>query len=81
MEPLKEKAKCKHGRQRSACKGCRGSSICQHGRHRSTCKECGGSSTASVSTGGNAINVRNVEAAASASKGGGNAVVARGVEG
>ena len=34
---------CPHGRQRSQCKECGGSSICEHGRQRSTCKECGGS--------------------------------------
>ena len=34
---------CKHGRARSKCKECGGSSICEHGRVRSQCKECGGS--------------------------------------
>jgi hypothetical protein len=42
MEPLKKRAKCQHGRERSRCKECGGASICQHGRHRSGCKECGG---------------------------------------
>ena len=36
-------AKCEHGRRRSQCKECGGSSICQHGRRRSGCKDCGGS--------------------------------------
>jgi hypothetical protein len=36
--------KCEHGRRRSLCKECGGSSICEHGRRRPICKECGGSS-------------------------------------
>ena len=36
--------KCPHGRQRSKCKECGGSSVCPHNRVRNTCKECGGSS-------------------------------------
>ena len=35
---------CEHGRVRSQCKDCGGSSICEHGRQRSRCKECGGGS-------------------------------------
>ena len=35
---------CPHGRKRSICKECGGSSICEHGRQRSRCKECGGGS-------------------------------------
>ena len=35
---------CEHGRRRSRCKECGGSSICEHGRVRSKCKECGGGS-------------------------------------
>jgi hypothetical protein len=35
---------CEHGRRKSQCKECGGSSICEHGRQKSTCKECGGSS-------------------------------------
>ena len=35
---------CPHGRHRSRCKECGGSSICEHGRRRSECKECGGGS-------------------------------------
>ena len=35
---------CPHGRQRSYCKECGGSSVCEHGRRRSICKECGGAS-------------------------------------
>ena len=34
---------CEHGRQRSRCRECGGSSFCEHGRRRSICKECGGS--------------------------------------
>ena len=34
---------CEHGRRRSQCKECGGSSFCEHGRQRSYCKECGGS--------------------------------------
>ena len=33
--------KCEHGRERSRCKECGGSSICEHGRRRGRCKECG----------------------------------------
>lgn len=39
-----ERNKCAHGRQRSRCRECGGSSICAHGRQRSRCRECGGSS-------------------------------------
>ena len=35
---------CTHGRHRSKCKECGGTSICEHGRVRNTCKECGGAS-------------------------------------
>jgi hypothetical protein len=35
---------CIHGRQKSKCKECGGSSLCTHGRRKSRCKECGGSS-------------------------------------
>jgi hypothetical protein len=35
---------CSHGRQRSYCKECGGSSLCEHGRQRKQCKECGGGS-------------------------------------
>jgi len=38
------KKKCEHGRQKSKCKECGGSSICKHSRQKSQCKECGGSS-------------------------------------
>jgi hypothetical protein len=34
---------CIHGRQKSKCKECGGSSICIHNRQKSRCKECGGS--------------------------------------
>ena len=40
----REKNKCEHNRQRSACKDCGGSSICEHNRRRSECKDCGGAS-------------------------------------
>ena len=36
--------KCPHGRQRSRCKECKGSSFCPHDRQRRHCKECKGSS-------------------------------------
>ena len=36
--------KCPHGKRKSRCKECGGSSICMHGKQKSTCKECGGSS-------------------------------------
>jgi len=39
----KKKNHCKHDRQKSTCKECRGSSICKHGKQKSRCKECGGS--------------------------------------
>ena len=35
---------CAHGRERSLCNDCGGSSLCGHGRRRSRCKECGESS-------------------------------------
>mmetsp|Transcript_7153 Transcript_7153/g.7397 ORF Transcript_7153/g.7397 Transcript_7153/m.7397 type:complete len:381 (+) Transcript_7153:153-1295(+) len=35
---------CEHGKRRSQCKDCGGSSICPHGKQKSKCKECGGSS-------------------------------------
>jgi hypothetical protein len=34
---------CEHGRIRSVCKECGGSSLCEHGRKRYFCKDCGGS--------------------------------------
>ena len=33
---------CQHGRRKSTCKECGGSSICPHDRIKSQCKECGG---------------------------------------
>jgi hypothetical protein len=36
--------KCEHGKQKSRCKECGGSSFCEHGKQKSQCKECGGSS-------------------------------------
>lgn len=35
---------CVHGRRKSYCKECDGSSICEHDRIRSGCKDCGGGS-------------------------------------
>ncbi len=32
----------RHGRQKSTCKDCGGTSICEHGRLKSQSKECGG---------------------------------------
>ena len=40
--PRRKQAQCEHGRQRSQCKECGGSSICQHGRQRSQCIDCKG---------------------------------------
>ena len=34
---------CRHGRQRTRCKECDGSSFCEHHRLRHYCKQCGGS--------------------------------------
>ena len=34
---------CEHGKQKSTCKECGGSSICEHSKRKSECKECGGS--------------------------------------
>jgi len=36
--------KCDHGKRKTRCKECGGSSICEHGRQKSRCKECGGGS-------------------------------------
>ena len=35
---------CPHGKQKSKCRECGGSSFCSHGKHKSQCRECGGSS-------------------------------------
>ena len=40
----RQRVRCKHGRERSRCKDCGGSSFCEHGRQRNRCKDCGGSS-------------------------------------
>lgn len=40
----REKCKCEHGRQKSQCRECKGSSICEHDRQRRQCIECKGSS-------------------------------------
>jgi hypothetical protein len=34
--------RCLHGRRRTECKDCGGSSICTHGRVKNKCKDCGG---------------------------------------
>ena len=36
-------SKCEHGRQKSRCRDCGGSSICEHGKVKDRCRECGGS--------------------------------------
>ena len=40
----KNKYFCTHGRRRTYCKDCGGTSICEHDKRRSDCKDCGGSS-------------------------------------
>jgi hypothetical protein len=37
-------AKCEHGKRKSYCKECNGSSLCEHGKRKIRCKECNGSS-------------------------------------
>ena len=39
----RQQTKCKHGRQRSQRKDCRGGHICKYNKRRSECKDCGGS--------------------------------------
>jgi len=39
-----KKYQCEHGRRKSRCKDCGGSSLCVHNRQKNNCKECGGSS-------------------------------------
>jgi hypothetical protein len=39
-----KKPLCPHGRSKSSCKECGGSSICDHARHKSKCRICGGGS-------------------------------------
>ena len=39
---------CQHGRRRSACKECKGSSICQHGQICRQCKECFNNETTTI---------------------------------
>ena len=36
-------SKCEHGRQKSRCRDCGGSSICEHGKVKDRCRDCGGS--------------------------------------
>jgi hypothetical protein len=43
---------CEHGRQKSQCNECGGSSMCEHGRQKSRCKQCGGSSLKRKESGG-----------------------------
>jgi len=38
---------CSHGKRKSSCKDCGGSSICSHNIQKTRCKECGGSSICS----------------------------------
>lgn len=38
----RNKNKCEHGRQKQACKECKGSRMCDHGKIKYRCKECGG---------------------------------------
>ena len=40
----KIRKKCEHGKEKSHCKECGGSSFCEHGKQKYRCKECGGSS-------------------------------------
>ncbi len=40
----KPEKKCPHGRRKSRCIECGGSSICEHNRERGKCSECGGAS-------------------------------------
>jgi hypothetical protein len=40
-------ARCQHGRQKSRCKECGGSSICKHGKLKQLCAQCDGSSLCS----------------------------------
>ncbi len=37
--------KCEHGKQKSRCRDCGGSSFCEHGKLKSKCRDCGGSET------------------------------------
>ena len=36
--------KCEHGRRKSQCRDCGGSSFCEHDKRKSQCKMCGGTS-------------------------------------
>ena len=36
--------RCEHGKLKSRCKPCGGSSFCEHGKLKAQCKPCGGSS-------------------------------------
>ena len=40
IEVKRGRMKCEHGREKSKCKDCGGSSICKHEKIRSRCKEC-----------------------------------------
>ena len=43
MAPVRRPVKkCPHGRRRTQCCDCGGSSVCEHGRQRRRCCECGG---------------------------------------
>lgn len=39
-----EKSKCDHGKRKSDCKECGGSSLCEHDRRKTQCKDCKGGS-------------------------------------
>jgi len=40
----KRNKKCEHGKMKTYCKECGGTSICEHGKRKVYCKECGGGS-------------------------------------
>lgn len=40
---VRESHKCEHGKRKTYCKDCGGSSICKHNKEKSKCRECGGS--------------------------------------
>ena len=42
-----ERGKCSHGKRKSQCRECSGTSFCIHRRQKWTCRECGGTSICS----------------------------------
>ena len=42
IQEQRNKNKCPHGRRKSSCKECGGTSFCEHERIRTKCKDCGG---------------------------------------